>query len=242
MSFRCLLTGLVLMTLPAVAQKPFAVVELFTSEGCSSCPPAEKVMAALKAESEKKHTAVYFLEYHVDYWNRLGWKDPYSSFQNTLRQKNYTSVLSEESIYTPMMVVNGVKSFTGSDASRASAEITTALSAKPEVQFSIGLDSVTGDTAFVWYKSSKTDKNHYVRLVFTESKLVSSVAKGENAGKTLSHESVVRVFFGADANASNAQLRIPLKKFRPGKNTELIGFIQHKQTMKILAAASSPVN
>ena len=91
----------------SLAQKPFAVVELFTSEGCHSCPPAEKVMADIKQNAEKNHKNIFCLEYHVDYWNRLGSKDPYSSFQYTNRQKNYTSALNEESMYTPMMLVNG---------------------------------------------------------------------------------------------------------------------------------------
>jgi len=221
----------------AQAQKGFAVVELFTSEGCNTCPPADKVLSAMKVDAEKNHKNIFFLEYHVDYWNKLGWKDPYSSFQYTLRQKNYTSVLNEESMYTPMMVVNGATSFTGSDAAKAKTAVGTALAAPPAQQLTIKLDSVANDTAFVRYTTSKTDKNFCIRIAITESNLLSKIGKGENSGMTLTHDGVVRVFFSGDIKNASSQLKVPLKKFLPGKNCELVAFIQHKQTLKILAAA-----
>ena len=232
----------VLYSFQSLGQKPFALVELFTSEGCSSCPPAEQLLSTLKTESEKKRSNVYYLEYHVDYWNRQGWKDPFGSFQSTNRQKNYTSVLNEESLYTPMMVVNGTETFTGSDATKARTAIASALTVKPELQLQVKLDSIAGDTAFVHYESSAANRNYFIRVAFAESKLTSKVGKGENAGKTLAHDAVVRLLYGTGMEKKSGQLKIPLKKFRPNKNTELIGFIQHKQTMKVLAAVSARMN
>lgn len=217
------------------AQHAFAVVELFTSEGCSSCPPADKVLASMKADAEKNHRPVYFLEYHVDYWNRLGWKDPFSSFQYTLRQKNYTSVLNEEGMYTPMMVINGKKSFTGSDEQQAAASVKSALSETSEVGLTVKIDSSASDTLYLKYSATKSDKNYFIRIAMTESGLSANVGKGENAGKKLSHEAVVRDFFSQAMNSAEGHLKIPLKKFKPGKNCELIAFVQHKQTMHILA-------
>jgi len=109
------------------AQQPFVIVELFTSEGCSSCPPADKVLSELKAEAEKYKQPVLFLEYHVDYWNRLGWKDPFSKNQFTLRQENYSRVLPGKELYTPQLVVNGEAELTGSDQKAAKAAIQKAL-------------------------------------------------------------------------------------------------------------------
>ncbi len=216
--------------------KPFAVVELFTSEGCSSCPPAEKVLSDIKADAVKNQKNVFCLEYHVDYWNRLGWKDPFSSFQYTNRQKNYCSVLNEESIYTPMMIVNGKESFTGSNSEKAKTAVTSALSTHEDILLKIKIDSVESDTVFVQVQSSKTDKNFFFRFAITENQLVSKIGKGENSGMTLTHDGVVRVFVSEAVNGSSVQIKIPLKKFVPNKNCELIAFIQHKQTMKILAA------
>jgi len=219
--------------------KPFAVVELFTSEGCNTCPPAEKLFSSMKAEAEKSGKNIFFLEYHVDYWNRLGWKDPYSSFQFTNRQKNYTSVLNEESIYTPMMIVNGSKSFTGSDKLKADAAVNEALSATPSSSLKIKIDSIASDTLYLHYETKKTDKNYLIRTAVTEDGLSSSITAGENSGKTLTHDGVVRIFFSSDVSKLSAQLRIPLKKFQPGKKCEIISFIQHKQTMNVMAVASA---
>jgi len=221
------------------AQKPFAVVELFTSEGCNTCPPAEKLFSSMKAEAKKNGKNIFFLEYHVDYWNKLGWKDPYSSFQFTNRQKNYTSVLKEESMYTPMMVVNGAKSFTGSDKQKADAAVSEALASATPSGLKIKIDSTAADTLYLHYESTQTDKNYLIRVSITEDGIVSNISKGENSGMTLSHDAVVRVFFSSELSKLSSQLKIPMKKFMPGKKCEIISFIQHKQTMKVLAVASA---
>lgn len=230
---------LLLLAHPGVSQTPvpFAVVELFTSEGCSTCPPAEKLLSEIHLDGGRNHKKILCLEYHVDYWNRLGWKDPYSTFQNTLRQKNYTSVLNEESIYTPFMVVNGSESFTGSDKAKAKAAIAKALSGVEGIQLKVTIDSTKRDTAFVSFQSSKTDKNYFLRIAITENQLVSKIDKGENSGLTLTHDHVVRIFFTGEMKSTASQFKIPLKKFVPKGDCELVAFIQHKQTMKILAAA-----
>lgn len=97
-----------------------AVVELFTSEGCSSCPPADKLLRTIQAESKD----VYVLSYHVDYWDRLGWKDPFSQAAFTERQRDYAQQFNLESIYTPQVVINGVKEFVGSDEQRLRSILT----------------------------------------------------------------------------------------------------------------------
>lgn len=223
----------------AQSAKPFAVVELFTSEGCNTCPPADKLFSSMKADAVKNGKNIFFLEYHVDYWNKLGWKDPYSSFQFTNRQKNYTSVLNEESMYTPMMIVNGQKSFTGSDKQKADAAIHEALASTAEASLKIKIDSTVSDTLYLHYESTKTDKNLIIRAAITEDGLVSNISKGENSGLTLSHDGVVRIFSSADLLMKSSQLKIPLKKFQPGKKCEVLAFIQHKQTMKVLAVTSA---
>ena len=91
----------------------FAVVELFTSEGCSSCPPADELVARIQKENSDQ--PVYILSFHVDYWNNLGWKDPFSSAAYSKRQKEYANRLNLQSIYTPQVIVNGRTEFVGSD-------------------------------------------------------------------------------------------------------------------------------
>lgn len=217
--------------------KPFALVELFTSEGCNTCPPADKLFSSMKAEATKSGKNILFLEYHVDYWNKLGWKDPYSSFQFTNREKNYASVLNEESMYTPMMVVNGSKSFTGSDKQKADAAILEALSSPSSAGLKVKIDSMAADTLYLHFEATKTDKNFLIRAAITEDGIVSTVSKGENSGLTLYHDAVVRVFSTSELSTAVSQMKIPLKKFQPGKKCEVVAFIQHKQTMKVLAVA-----
>src|ERR1700743_69163 len=91
------------------ADKGIAVIELFTSEGCSSCPPADELVA--KIQKENKDKPVYILAYHVDYWDRLGWKDSFSNADFTKRQNSYAKVLRLQSVYTPQIIVNGKTEF-----------------------------------------------------------------------------------------------------------------------------------
>ncbi|WP_449397745.1 DUF1223 domain-containing protein [Chryseobacterium wanjuense] len=102
----------------------FAVLELFTSEGCSSCPPADQLMGEI--EKLYKDQPVYILAYHVDYWNNLGWKDKFSSVENSRRQQYYSRTLRSQ-VYTPQLVVNGKKEFVGSDRNNVEDAIENAL-------------------------------------------------------------------------------------------------------------------
>src|SRR5580704_2729726 len=110
---------------PAASGKGFAVVELFTSEGCSSCPPADALIAAV--QQEDKDLPVYILAFHVDYWDRLGWKDAFSEGACSDRQRQYAAWLNLNSVYTPQVVVNGRKEFVGSEAGTLRAAIQSGL-------------------------------------------------------------------------------------------------------------------
>ena len=112
----------------------FAVVELFTSEGCSSCPPADNAVAKLLQEYKNN---VYVLGYHVDYWDNLGWKDAFSSAAYTQRQKNYARVLKLSSVYTPQVIVNGDEQFVGSDENKLHASIDKDLKQIPAQTLSV---------------------------------------------------------------------------------------------------------
>jgi len=137
-----------------------------------------------------------------------------------------------------MALVNGQHPVTGSSADEVKTNIKTALSEKTFFQLSARIDSVSNDTLYVHYQSSKIDKNYLLRLAITESNLSSKISRGENSGKILKHESVVRIFTTMELKEDSSTAAIPLKKFIPGNNCELILFIQHKQTMKIVSATS----
>ena len=218
------------------AQKSFALVELFTSEGCSSCPPADLLISKVGANAEKTGQNIFLLAYHIDYWNKSGWKDPFSKYQFTLRQENYSRVLPEKEMYTPQAVVNGEKSFTGSKEEKMNEYIKNALTNIPSLLLSAKKDSIAKDTLFISYKISKSDPNFVLRIALTEDDLSSLVLHGENEGKTLHHDYVVKVFSSIDAPGKIGQAKFPLKGNRLSGKSKLVAFVQHKQTMKVLIA------
>lgn len=219
------------------AQQPFAVAELFTSEGCNTCPPAERLLSELKAEAEKNRQNIYFLEYHVDYWNRLGWKDPFSKNQFTLRQENYSRVLPGKELYTPQLVINGETEANGSDKKAAREMIQKALGKKPTVAITIESQQIRNDTLWIDYSLDKADKNASVKIAVTEDRLESNISRGENEGKKLVHDAVVRIFYSSQSAESKGTIAIPLKGFVPKKGMQLIAMLQQKQTMKILCVS-----
>lgn len=183
-------------------QKPVAVVELFTSEGCSSCPPADRLLAELIKEHEKSGDLIA-LSFHVDYWDNLGWKDPWSSAAATGRQQEYRDSLGDRSLYTPEMVLGGKVGFVGSDRARANQEIAAEVRRPKPISVSATQDlkpkGGSGRTLHVVVQLGKADEANStarkwsVFAAVTERGLSSEVRRGENAGKKLSHENVVRV-------------------------------------------------
>jgi hypothetical protein len=155
------------------------LIELFTSEGCSSCPPADRLLEQLDSRA-------IVLSEHVDYWNHDGWKDPWSSSEFTRRQENYERHMGVDGAYTPQMVVDGAVEFNGSDARRAAAEIEKSAQrkkaavrlARTDAGLQIDVEGATRSTA--------------VYLAFAENATTSQVSAGENSGKRLHHVAVVR--------------------------------------------------
>jgi hypothetical protein len=190
------------------------VVELFTSEGCSSCPPADQLLARMDRSQPVAGVRVIALEEHVDYWNSLGWTDPFSSSQYRFRQNDYGRKFSAEGIYTPQMIVNGQAQFVGTDGDRAAQEIARAalqqsivleLKATPKASDPDLVDLSVKVTLGLILKVHNLDSNVY--LAVTESDLSSNVQRGENSGRLLRHAPVVRSFgvIGKiDARGSNA--------------------------------------
>lgn len=234
--------------MPRGARIP-VVVELFTSEGCSSCPPADALLAKLEEAQPINGAQILAVEEHVDYWDSLGWKDPYSSFEWTMRQQQYSEAFGSGSIYTPQMVVDGRAEFVGSRGRQAEKEVLQAARiAKTDVivtpdkpaadgtqQFTIRVGRLAGgasaDTAEVW-------------LGVTESKLQSAVTRGENAGENLRHTSVLRTLkkIGkAELNKNQAfagEQRVRLDSAWKRENTRVIVFVQERRSRKILGAGS----
>ena len=187
------LLGVTFSTASASGRQPTptpVLVELFTSEGCSSCPPADQLLIDLIRTQPVKGAVVIGLSEHVDYWDHQGWKDPFSSAAFTARQSSYASALHVPDIYTPQMVVDGTREFVGQDRRAALAAVArAAASAKAPLH----LEWAAGDAALsIAAQPSTVSSGGHVLLAITEDNLASSVTRGENEGRRLTHTSVVR--------------------------------------------------
>jgi hypothetical protein len=214
-------------------------VELFTSEGCSICPPADALLARLPRLLPD--VDVIQLSEHVDYWNNLGWQDRFSAPLFSMRQQDYGRMFRLESVYTPEMVVNGTTEFSGSDAQRAQQEISKAASG-PSAAATI---AYSGKNVHLHAeKFPQGTRNIDVFLAVTETNLETQVKAGENNGRRLRHVGVVRTLAGVghfDARKGgvyNADTRINLDPDWHVENLKLVMLVQDRSNRKIIGAAT----
>jgi hypothetical protein len=215
----------------------FAVVELFTSEGCSSCPPADAVVAKLEKESSDK--PIYILAYHVDYWNRLGWKDVFSSSEYSDRQRQYARWLKLSSIYTPQVIVNGRTELVGSEEGNLHSAINAGLQKTSKEQLTLDNIKITGDKVSLQYHSSGAPNNTALLIALVEKRAATKVKAGENGGRMLSHVQIVRNLQSKPLRDKNGTESIVLPHGLDQQNWEVIGFIQNTLNGEITAAAKA---
>ena len=215
--------------------KGFAVLELFTSEGCSSCPPADETVAHISHLYDKN---VYVLSFHVDYWNRLGWKDNFSDAAYTRRQQQYGEAFHLRSVYTPQVILNGRAELVGSDENKLREAIGKELTSTPGEDFELTIKSIEGNTIAISYKrKSNDDLNLYMALV--QRQAVTDVKKGENAGKQLQHCNVVRDFKTFFKSSGTGHLKIP--EGLTAKDCRIIAFLQEVNNGRITGAKELPI-
>jgi hypothetical protein len=194
--------SLALALAPAQAGERPIVLELFTSEGCSSCPPADALLSELA-----KRPDVLALSFHVDYWDRLGWKDPFSSRAATDRQSRYAKLLKLATVYTPQIVVDGKWEAVGSDRSDVERAIERARRDPPEVPVTLALDH---GQAQITLGPGGDRVAASVLLIGFDRRHVTAVKRGENSGRTLAHVDVVRGLEEvAQPNAGEIAVPIP---------------------------------
>ncbi len=230
------------------------VVELFTSEGCSSCPPADNVLSRLESEQPIAGAQIIALSLHVDYWNDLGWRDPFSAPGFSERQREYAGVFHSRGVYTPQMVVDGRYEFVGSSMGKARDAIAQAAQS-PKATVQIQLDRVAADAAagHLRFKvkvdnlqAVKRDESAEVLLAVTESNLRSSVANGENAGRRLVHSAVVRqlhVIGNLDVKAQGftAEPAIAFDRGWKREDLRVVVFVQERASRHIIGAGVAPL-
>ena len=211
---------------------PVAVLELFTSEGCSSCPPADRLLPELV----NLDPDVIALSFHVDYWNRLGWKDPFSSSEFSDRQRQYGEQFHLASVYTPQLVLNGEYEMVGSNRAEAISTIKKILKEKAILRISIEDVKKEGGKLQVTCQVDGDLKKINLLAALVQKQAVTYVKAGENSGLKLSHSNVVRAFVQKPAQQKmNFEIEFP--NDLANNNWGLILYTQQKGDLKITGAA-----
>ena len=216
------------------------LLELYTSEGFSSCPPADKWLSNLKQDSSQ----LILLAFHVDYWDYIGWKDKFSKAEYSNRQRKIAAFNSAGFVYTPQFVMNG-RDFKGSDGSRLNSMVDSSkkLASRAKLSLSAATQANGEITLTVDAQAVRPSdiKNSDVFVAIYENKLVSKVNAGENNGRELKHDYVVREFFGAyqinNKNAFSKNFTIKPDLKNRGYQLENMGavvFVQNSQNGEIL--------
>jgi hypothetical protein len=216
----------------------FAVVELFTSEGCSSCPPADEAVARIAKENPEH---VFVLGFHVDYWDRLGWKDVFSNPDYTKRQQQYGELFKLNSIYTPQVIVNGRSQFVGSDETRLRSEINSDLQSAAAVSITLRAKTTDNKRVSVSFGiSPAADGDLHIALIQLSAR--TAVRKGENGGKILQHVDIVRDFVTVACHhraEGSASLSIP--SGLSANDCKLVAFLQDPGNGRLSGAAATGI-
>ena len=234
---------------PGSGARTPVLVELFTSEGCSSCPPADRFLQTLD-EQPIAGTEMIVLSEHVDYWNHIGWKDPYSASFYSQRQSAYAKRFGLDSVYTPQMVVDGTSEFVGSNSGLADKAFRKALGVP---KLPVHLSSISAGASNTLHAHLETgaldasfgprEADVYVAVALNRAE--SQVSAGENAGHRLAHVSVVKSLTKVGALkqgqvlAQDVQLKLELGS--DPRSLRLIAFVQEPRQGRVLGAAVMPV-
>jgi hypothetical protein len=217
------------------------LLELFTSEGCNSCPPADRILEMLSKEQPMDGVYIVAMSEHVTYWDHQGWRDPFGAQRFTQRQNAYGSTLKLESVYTPQLIIDGTTELVGSDTAKLKAAVAGA-GAKPKPRLAVevswtpdgavngsvtgpGLDAAGGEPAELMW-------------ALTEDDLVVEVKRGENANRTLRHSGVVRSLTATKLQSRKGIVTGTVINVQPEWKREhlrLIAFVQATKSKRVLS-------
>ena len=224
----------------APATQPVVVLELFTSQGCSSCPPADQALHDITQKAAQAGQAVYSLSFHVDYWNRLGWEDPFSSKAYTDRQRQYDRALNSQT-YTPQLVINGRQDIVGGQRARIDQAIQS-IQKQPASAF-VGVDgSVARDASQVTVTyglsaaGSGTERPYRVNVALVQKEARTAVGNGENGGRTLVNTNVVRQFKTIEKSGTSGNVALPLPAGLKPDQTAVLVYVQRSDTGQVVGA------
>ncbi len=232
---------------PAATNRVPVVVELFTSEGCSSCPPADALLRKFDAQPFPAAELIVLSE-HVDYWNHIGWTDPYSSHAYSERQSAYGDRLHLDGVYTPQMVVDGTREFVGSNSEDAEKAISKATGTS-KIDVRITAARLDGETLYARIEAGPLPagtQSADVILIAALNHAESQVAAGENSGRRLTHVAVVRALKKtgsiAPGQSFSQEVAVKLEKHAGASDLRAVAMVQEPGPGKILGAAQQQLS
>ncbi len=240
------LAALLPSTGPAPAARVPVLVELYTSEGCSSCPPADALLEALQREQPVEGAEVIPIGLHVDYFNHLGWKDTFSSSSYTRRQQAYSPVFGNENLYTPQMVVDGDVAIPGTESDLirraiASAAVRSHLPIRVSAAAAAGKVDLKIDLPAAPAATEKIE----VVIAITQDGLTTMVKSGENKGRTLHHVAVtrdLRVLDPLSAKTTVVEKQLPIAAAWGPDNLKALVWLQGAKSRQVYGAATAAIS
>lgn len=212
----------------------FVVMELFTSQGCSSCPPADEILGSYAL---KKNTQIFPIVFHVDYWNRLGWIDSLSNNSYSQRQQDYGEKFYLGSVYTPQLIVNGQRQMNGSNKNKIESAVDIYLHEKAAIQINITGISLARQQVVVNYEVSELLSGLDMIAVLVQKQVVTQINAGENRGLKLTNYNVARDLKSNALKQLAGSFNMDMPVGNDPVNYKVILFVQDKKTGSIKAAA-----
>ena len=213
-------------------EQGFVVMELFTSQGCSSCPPAD---AILEMYAKKNDIRIIPLAFHVDYWNRLGWVDSLSKSDYSDRQRDYGEKLNSQT-YTPQLIVNGQTQLVGSDRSEIATVVNKFLNKRPSVKINVADVKLLNDKVELTYNTEENIAGMNINAALVQKSVVTQIRGGENLGIKLNNFNVVRDFKTNRLTKPAGNFELKLPKGSSYDNYMIVLFVQDKNNGTIKGA------
>ena len=216
----------------AGAAEGFVVMELFTSQGCSSCPPADQLLGKYAAQNNPD---IIPLSFHVDYWNRLGWKDSFSNASFSQRQRLYEKSIANSSVYTPQLIINGTQEMVGSEESKIASAVIKALALKPAVIITISRQEIKDGELIVQYSTTGNIGNNNILALLVQIRATTKIKAGENNGATLTSYNVVRSMVSVPAKGAGTCI-VAIPAGFTANNYSIVLLAQNAGSLKITGA------
>ncbi len=218
--------------------KKVVVLELFTSQGCSSCPPADALLAEY---AEANNEQIIPLSFHVDYWNRLGWTDPFSNATYSDRQQWYSAHLPRGSIYTPQLVVNGKMEAVGNNRTAVSKLVQQELKEPAKGLITIDEIKVSKNMINFHYTAELTTLDALINIALVQKEVITNIKAGENEGVRITNRNIVRSFITQPVSMEGVGIIIVPPTFKTAEYA-LVVYVQGRKDLTILAATQKILN